>query len=75
MKRFSMLTLVVSMLLAVALLSAPLTVWAQDGHDTESHSDGANLGALIAFSGVLAILAVGSVYMTRGEPETETDDA
>ncbi|GEM_PF-3996039 len=79
MKRFvPMLTRVVGVLVALALLSAPLTVWAQEGHGAEgaraAEPAGANLGALITLLGVLAILAVGSVYMAWSEPEPESDE-
>jgi len=78
MKRFvPVLTVAVGLVLALALWSAPLTAWAQDGHDAESASveepAGANLGALIALSGVIAVLTVGSVYMAWSEPEDEDD--
>ena len=78
MKRFvPVLTVAVGVLVALALLSTPLTAWAQDGHGAETagveEPAGANLGALIALSGVLAILTVGGVYMAWSEPEDEND--
>ena len=77
MKRFvPMLTWAVGVVLTLAVLSAPLTAWAQDGPGAESASAsaGANWGALIAFGGVLAILVVGSVYMAWSEPEADEDE-
>ena len=77
MKRFvPMLTLAVVVLMVLMAPGTPTTAWAQDGHGAEGASApaGANWGALIAFSGVLAILVVGSVYMAWSEPEADEDE-
>ncbi len=74
MKRLPMLSLAMSVVLALALLGAPLTAWAGDGEGAGGDPSGANLGALIALVGVLAILTVGGVYMAWGEPEEEEND-
>ena len=79
MKRFvPILTVAVVVLMVLSALGTPLTARAQEGHGAEGaraeEPAGANWGALIAFTGVLAILVVGSVYMAWSEPAPEDED-